>query len=52
MPVQIDELVIRTTINTSDAGSTAANPAAPTPAAMDDEIAEKVLEIIREKSER
>ena len=52
MPVQIDELIITTTVNPQGVagGTTTPSPIATTDTAR--EIAEKVLQIIREKSER
>ncbi|MBV7530816.1 DUF5908 family protein [Chitinophaga sp. sic0106] len=53
MPVQINEVVIRTVIETPSASSGSGSVTnTPPPSAADTSLVEKVLEIIREKNER
>ncbi|MBV8255961.1 MAG: hypothetical protein JO154_25425 [Chitinophaga sp.] len=53
MPVQINEVVIRTVIDTpSGSGGTGAVVNTPPPSGPETELVDKVLEIIREKNER
>ncbi len=52
MPVQIDEVVITTTVNEQRSGVSDAAESAPDPIETQRELAEKILQIIREKSER
>ncbi len=53
MPVQINEVVIRTVIDTpSGSGGADATANTPPPTGPETELVEKVLEIIREKNER
>lgn len=54
MPVQINEVIIKTVIESNSAAGTA-SPAASTSAGSgtaDTELAEMILEIIKEKNER
>ena len=53
MPVQIDEIIINTTVAAQNASgsSVTASPAAD-PLEHERELADKILQIIREKSER
>lgn len=55
MPIEIRELVIKTTVNADGPGSSSGGNAAGTPALREQEIAlivEKILQILREKTER
>ncbi|WP_165836323.1 DUF5908 family protein [Taibaiella soli] len=56
MPVQINEVVIRTVVDHTPAAAGAVNDPAPAPPPVanvdDNELAEKILAIIREKKER
>ena len=57
MPVQINEVIIRAVVdpkseNTMDTGSSGVNCPPSGNTGMDPEMAEKILEIIREKNER
>ncbi|WP_161596737.1 DUF5908 family protein [Chitinophaga vietnamensis] len=53
MPVQINEVIIKTVIDPPGNSSGSGTPvASPQPSGKDTEVVEKVLEIIREKNER
>lgn len=56
MPVQINEVIIRAVVNQSPAAAGGANDPAPAPPPVanvdDNELAEKLFAIIREKKER
>ncbi len=52
MPIEIRELIIKTTVNNNSDSPSAGNRSGGNAASNIDEIVEKVFEIIKEKSER
>ncbi len=52
MPVQIDEVIITTTVNPQNASVSGGESTPVDPVENERELADKILRIIREKSER